>query len=80
MLWRPSAALRGLQSIQEFMPRIAHIFKGTSTKLAPGREAIFVSSGDLHILSMETKSILILLIDYSYPLVMTNIAMENHKF
>ena len=24
---------------EDFMPRIAHIFKGTSTKLAPGREA-----------------------------------------
>jgi len=34
----------------EFMPRIAHIFKGTSTKLAPGREAVpyhFFDS-DLH--------------------------------
>lgn len=34
----------------EFMPRIAHIFKGTSTKLAPGREAVpyhFLDS-DLH--------------------------------
>ena len=25
--------------VQDFMPRIAHIFKGTATKLAPGREA-----------------------------------------
>ena len=25
--------------VQDFMPQIAHIFKGTATKLAPGREA-----------------------------------------
>ena len=44
MLFWPKSYFGGLPKrwspiSQEFMPRIAHIFKGTSTKLAPGREA-----------------------------------------
>ena len=45
------------------MPRIAHIFKGTSTKLAPGREAVpyhfFDSDLHRHPGTLETPRLLV---------------------